>query len=108
MQIIYEAIPPELWRYLVRVPFVWWINAAFVLWTFICLWAIYYGTRRYLGHERFKGQWYNARQLQALKQELYSGVREGRLPDSQMMAFLDRHIYGKKNALRSINGNGWL
>lgn len=108
MQSIYDALPPVFWRYFDQIPPMWWINTAFVLWLALCLWVIHYGTRRALGHERFKGQWYNAKQLQALKQELYTGVREGRLPDSQTMAFLDRHIYGKENALRRVNGNDWL
>lgn len=108
MQYVLDLLPPEFWRYLDQIPPFWLINTAFALWLWLCLWVGYYGIRRGLGHERFKGQWYNAEQLQLLKQELYSGVREGRLPDSQTMAFLDRHIYGKENELRRINGNGWL
>ena len=58
--------------------------------------------------ERFKGKWYTVEALHRLKQELYSGVREGRLPDSETMAFLDKHIYGKENKLRRLSGNDWL
>jgi len=107
MQTTYAAVSTEILRQLAQMP-IWVIDAAYVVFVLLCIWASYYGYRRGLGHERFKGQWYSARQLQMLKQELYSGVREGRLPDSQTMAFLDRHVYGKESELRRLNGNGWL
>ena len=98
----------EVPKYLATVPLIWWINASFGLFSCLCLWAIYYCVRRALGHEKFKGKWYTAETLHQLKQELYSGVREGRLPDSETMAFLDKHIYGKENKLRRLSGNDWL
>jgi len=60
------------------------------------------------GYEKFKGHWYGPEDVQKLKQELYSGVREGRIPDAETMRFLDRHIYGKESNLRRMSGTGWL
>lgn len=54
---------------------------------------------RAAGWRRFKGRWYNAEQFAALIQELYSGVREGRVPDYETMRLLDRHIYGRNGSL---------
>lgn len=108
MQIILDLLPPALLRYVSQIPPVWVINVVFALWLWLWCYVAVYGIRRYLGHEKFKGQWYNARQIQLLKEELYSGVRAGRLPDSKTMAFLDRHVYGKDSEIRRINGNGWL
>lgn len=108
MPTVIDLLPPELWRYVSQIPPIWLINAVFAAWLWLCLYVAYYGTRRGLGHEKYKGQWYNGDQLQLLKQELYSGVRAGRIPDSQTMAFLDRHVYGKESEIRRLNGNGWL
>lgn len=73
-----------------------------------CAWITYYCFRRGFGYEKFKGEWYGPEDLQKLKQELYSGVREGRLPDAETMRFLDKHVYGKVSKLRQISGTGWL
>lgn len=108
MQFIIDLLPPEFWLYAAKVPFIWYVHTAFACWLMLCAYAFQYGIRRYLGHEKFKGRWYNASQIQLLKQELYEGVRQGRIPDSQTMAFLDRHIYGKESEIRRLNGNGWL
>lgn len=84
------------------------INVAFGLLFFVGFYLFYYCVRRGLGHEKFKGTWYRPDQLQKLKQVLYEGIREGRLPDRETMRFLDRHIYGKEQELRKINGTNWL
>lgn len=84
------------------------IQAVVMVAMLFCCWGIYYSFRRAFGHERFKGHWYSPEQFQSLKEELYTGVRNGRLPDSETMALLDRHVYGKVSTLRSWNGNGWL
>lgn len=68
----------------------------------------YYSFRRALGHEKFKGRWFRPDDLQNLKQELYSGVLAGRLPDAETMRFLDKHIYGKESKFRRMSGTDWL
>jgi hypothetical protein len=111
MNRILDFLPDQLLPYIHQVPLVWWLYAAnflFLALSIFCLWVVYYSFRRALGHEKFKGNWYTPSTLQKLKQELYSGVRDGRLPDSETMAFLDRHIYGKESELRRLSGNGWL
>lgn len=75
----------------------------------LVLYFSYYCFRRGLGYTKFKGRWYGAEDTEKLKQELYSGVREGRLPDSETMRFLDRHVYGRKGSeMRNLSGRGWL
>jgi len=94
-----------------KVPSIWWhhaMNVLFFIVLLIVFYGAYYSFRRAFGHEKFKGRWYTSQGIHNLKQELYTGVREGRLPDSQTMAFLDKHIYGKTSAMRKLSGNGWL
>lgn len=51
-----------------------------------------------LGWRRYGGRWYSPKSFQALVQELYTGVREGRVPDYQTMKILDRHVYGPQGS----------
>lgn len=76
------------------------LDVSFGLFAILCLFIAYYAFRRAAGHRRFKGKWYNADAYAQLIQELYTGVREGRVPDFETMELLDRHIYGKTSALR--------
>ena len=71
-------------------------------------WSTFYFFRLGFGWEKFKGRWYGPEDVQKLKQELYAGVRGGRLPDAETMAFLDKHIYGKESEFRRMSGKGWL
>lgn len=81
----------------------WGVNAAFAVGLLLLSYFSYYCFRRGLGHRRFKGRWYHADAYQTLIQELYSGVREGRLPDYETMRVLDRHIYGRSGSrIRSL------
>lgn len=107
----FDYLPDSVVFYLSFIPHVWYfyaLNGVFAVFCLACLYMIYYSFRRASGHEKFKGNWYRPAQLQALKQELFDGIKDGRLPDSETMAFLDRHIYGKEREMRKINGNGWL
>lgn len=93
-------VTPEQWRYAGHA-------------AFFCLltggaWFAFYCFRRGFGWEKFKGQWYGPEDAEKLKQELYSGVRDGRLPDAETMAFLDKHVYGKESEFRRMSGRGWL
>lgn len=77
-----------------------WHVTYFVVITFIAIncWLTYYSFRRALGHRKFKGKWFNEDHFQALIQELYSGTREGRIPDYETMKLLDRYIYGRNGS----------
>ena len=111
MNILLAYIPAWAWPYLDLVtPLQWWYaaNAALLLCVVGSAWFAFYCVRRGLGWEKFKGEWYGPDDLQNLKQELYSGVRDGRLPDAETMAFLDKHIYGKESEFRRMSGKGWL
>ena len=111
MEVLLTYIPAWVWPYLNLVtPLEWWYVA-----NIICLlliggggWGALYWFRRALGYEKFKGEWYGPEDAQKLKEELYSGLREGRLPDVETMAFLDKHIYGKESEFRRMSGRGWL
>lgn len=107
----FDYLPDIVVYYLSFIPRSWYsyaLNSVFFVYASVCLYLIYYSARRAFGHEKFKGDWYRPGQLEALKQELYSGIKDGRLPDSETMAFLDRHIYGKERELRKLSGKGWL
>lgn len=96
----WHQLPPQAVNYA--------IHAGIAVGMLFLAYFTYYAFRRGFGHERFKGRWYAGETLQALKQELYSGVRDGRIPDSETMRFLDRHVYGRESAMRKLNGNGWM
>jgi len=112
MQNVSAYVPDQVLFYYRQIPEQWlfvFFNLAFLIFAVVVLWFIYYSFRRAFGYQRFKGDWYSHQQFEILKQELYSGVRDGRLPDSETMRLLDRHIYGRKGSqLRNINGNGWI
>jgi hypothetical protein len=108
---ILGILPESLLHYVRQIPPLWWwytVNAVVLSLLAAALWFAYYCFRRAFGHEKFKGRWYGTEDMQKLKQELYSGVREGRLPDTETMAFLDKHVYGKESKLRRMSGTGWL
>lgn len=96
--------------YYTITPLHWWYaaNAAVLSALAAGVWFAFYCFRRGFGYEKFKGDWYGPEDLQKLKQELYSGVRDGRLPDAETMAFLDKHVYGKESKFRRMSGTGWL
>ena len=111
MQYLLNFLPADVLTYVRQVPSIWWwyaANGAFLMFCCASAYFSFYCFRRARGYEKFKGSWYSPESLQNLKQELYSGVRDGRLPDRETMAFLDRHIYGKESQLRKINGKGWI
>jgi hypothetical protein len=111
VDIILLYIPAWAWAYINKVtPQQWWyaINAAIGLTMFLTLMFSYYCIRRGLGHHKFKGKWFGPADFENLKQELYSGVRDGRLPDSETMRLLDRHVYGSESKFRKMSGSGWL
>jgi hypothetical protein len=91
-------------------PLQWWYVANVVLLSSIAAgtWLAFYCFRRWLGWERFKGRWYGPEDAERLKQELWEGVRAGRLPDAETMAYLDQHVYGKESKFRRMSGTGWL
>lgn len=53
---------------------------------------------RGLGWRRYRGRWYSPAKFEFLIQELYSGVREGRVPDFETMRLLDQYVYGRKGS----------
>lgn len=111
MDILLDYIPAWALPYLGMItPLQWWYagNATLLLAIVFAAWFAYYCFRRGLGYEKFKGEWYGRDDLERLKQELYSGVLDGRLPDRETMAFLDRHIYGRESGFRRLSGTGWL
>jgi len=112
LEMFLNDMPESIAHYARQVPLTWWpyiVNGVFSVMALLCAWTAYYGIRRALGHERFRGSWYSHEQFEALKQEIYTGVREGRLPDSEMMALLDRHVYGRDGTqLRKLSGTDWL
>lgn len=57
-----------------------------------------YGLLRALGWRRYQGSWYSPDQFQLIVQELYSGVRAGRVPDYETMKLLDEYVYGRKGS----------
>lgn len=112
MEKMLSFLPAEWLSYYKQIPAQWLFfgfNLLFLVVSAVGLWLAYYSFRRAFGYQRFKGHWYSHDNFEILKQELYSGVRDGRLPDSETMRLLDRHVYGRKGSqLRNINGNGWL
>lgn len=59
---------------------------------------------RALGYVWYQGRFHSPERWQAIVQELYSGVREGRVPDYETMKILDRYIYGRSgSSLRNLN-----
>ena len=98
----------QLLAFFYHLPLLWYVNAGFALFIITVLCGGYRLLRWAAGHTKFKGKWYSPDQFQALKEEIYFGYRNGRLPDSETMAMLDKHIYGKEQELRRINGNDWL
>lgn len=103
-----DKLPDIVWTYFYMVPASWWnyaLNALVVVFVLICLRFTYYCFRRALGYVKFKGLWYSPEAFHLMKQELYSGVREGRLPDSESMRLLDKHVYGRGGSeIRNILG----
>lgn len=65
--------------------------------------AIYCFARAF-GYVWYQGRFHSPLRWQAIVQELYSGVREGRVPDYRTMKILDRYIYGRSGStLRDLN-----
>lgn len=83
-------LTPEQWFYLGY-------GASVLLMLFGLAVAIY-GTLRALGWRRYQGTWYSPEQFQFIVQELYSGVRDGRVPDYETMKILDAYVYGRKGS----------
>lgn len=111
MEALLDYLPPWALNYFYQItPGQWWIaaNVAFFVGCVLASWFAFYCFRRGFGWEKFKGRWYGPEDIQNLKQELYSGVRDGRLPDAETMAFLDKHIYGKESSFRKLSGKGWI
>lgn len=111
MEVILDSLPVWALTYYYQVtPLQWWYAANVALLSSIAAaaWFTFYSFRRWLGWEKFKGRWYSPDDAERLKQELYSGVRDGRLPDAETMAFLDKHVYGKESKFRRMSGTGWL
>ena len=111
MDAIFAYVPAWAYPYINMVtPLQWWYAANVVigLALLLILFFSYYCIRRGLGHNKFKGKWFGPEDFENLKQELYSGVREGRLPDPETMRMLDKHVYGKESKFRKMSGSGWL
>lgn len=50
------------------------------------------------GWHRYQGRWVSPEQFQKIVQELYDGVRSGRVPDYETMKILDEYVYGRKGS----------
>lgn len=101
-----DLLPQSVWPYIQLLSVEQWrmVGQAFcAIWIAAACWFSYYCIRRGLGHRKWHGQWYNPEQLQMLVQELYAGVKDGRVPDHETMVLLDEYIYGRQSDLRRLN-----
>ena len=111
MNSLLSYIPAWAWPYIdVLTLQQWWYLANVTIILAVALGAsfTYYSFRRGLGYQKFKGHWYSHESFEKLKEELCSGIRDGRLPDSETMSMLDKHVYGMKSNLRAVSGKNWI
>lgn len=106
MQLMIDLAPDWALRYIYLLTVDQWriVGYAFLaVWIVGCAaFAIYCGLRAF-GWRRFRGRWYSPQHFEALIQELYTGVREGRVPDYESMRLLDQYIYGRRGSdLRNL------
>ena len=96
-----DNVPAALLPYVYMLTEQQWLmvaNAAALLLIVAGLFGSIYCALRALGWRRFRGHWYSPQQFHALVQELYSGVKDGRVPDYQTMRLLDQYVYGPRGS----------
>lgn len=101
MEFLYAYLPAWALPYVAKItPQQWLIvgNVAAAA-LFVCgLLLFAYSILRFLGWRRYQGTWVSPDQFEAIVQELYSGVRAGRVPDYKTMQILDEYVYGRKGS----------
>lgn len=98
---LYNLLPAAGKRYLETVSYSEWVfvlKCAAISLTVLGVLCAAYSVFRFMGWRKYQGTWYSAKQFQLVVQEIYSGVREGRVPDYETMKILDEYVYGKKGS----------
>lgn len=107
-----DVMPEWALPYAYRVtPYQWWVslNIAFFAFVLIASGFSFYCFMRARGYVWYQGRFRSPDQWQAIVQELYSGVREGRVPDHKTMLILDRYIYGRRGSdLRNLTKQDYI
>lgn len=101
MEFLFSYLPGWALPYVNKLSFEQWrLVGLVVVGSFIvaaCLFTVYCGFRAF-GWRRYQGTWYSPDQFQAIVQELYTGVKDGRVPDYETMKLLDEYIYGRSGS----------
>lgn len=112
MQWLIEVAPDWALPYLYKLtPQQWFViaNVACGLFVLLSLIFAYYCFMRARGFVWYQGRFRSPDQWQAIVQELYSGVREGRVPDHKTMLILDRYIYGRSGSdIRNLTKRDYI
>lgn len=101
MEILIRYLPDWALPYVYKIMPQQWLYLAYggaVLLMLLGLVGTIYGTLRALGWRRYQGTWYSPEQFLQIVQELYTGVRDGRVPDYETMKILDEYIYGRNGS----------
>ena len=101
MEILLQYVPDWALPYVYKLTSQQWFYVAYTASVLLIVAGIVgtiYCTLRALGWRRYQGAWYSPDQFQLIVQELYSGVRDGRVPDFETMKILDEYVYGRRGS----------
>lgn len=106
-EFLLDYLPAVAHPYVYKLTAAQWLLVGQVLALVVCvvgLAVLAYCVLRALGWRRFQGSWVSPDQFQAIVQELYTGVKDGRVPDYETMKILDEYVYGSKGStIRKLN-----